>query len=743
MKKQTIALACILKNEVKNLPRLLESVRGCFDEIHLTDTGSTDGSRELIESWINDGHDFGGQMALYDFKWCDDFAKARNASFAPVRTDYIMWMDLDDVLSDREAFIEWKENVLHLADYWLATYQYALDKNGKSVCSFARERVIKNGIGLKWKYFIHEGILPDTANRTVGIAYAQTWSVKHLRSDEDLKADKSRNLNIFAKHTDLDARMQYYYGKELFEQQKPLEAFEHLVKAAANPELQAHDRIMALQYGSASAMQLRQFEKAISIAHQGLQLAPQRAEFYIVIGDCYLALNKTAEAAPYYSAARACNYTGDLPVQGPTFSQEDLYKHYPLNQLAKISFNQGNLDQSEKYANQAAEFGPHPETMGILKDIEKVREKTVILPREQRVQVDDFVISCPPHGLYEWDWGIYQEKGIGGSETAAVEVARWISQLTGRRVIIFAPRKDVKVFDGVEYRPAAQAPEYFQKFIPAAHVAWRHCTQFGDVPTYVWCHDLNTQGMEQLKFHKIFALSEFHKRFLTSMFGIPKEKILLTSNGIDPNRFPSSVMELKDPKKIVFSSSPDRGLENAIKVMEKVRSEGTEAELHVFYGFDNMRKMGMGAEADRLEKLIYERPWIKFHGNVSQKKLTEELKSAVLWLYPTNFLETYCITAVEMLCSSVYPVVREWGALPDTLRMASQYGMASVVDADPAAPDGIGIFAGEVIKALKNKLWEKVVVAPSQFSWENVAKQWIDLFGLGEANAGLSIQRQA
>ena len=50
MNRPTLALCCILKDEIKNLPQLLSSVKDCFDEIHLTDTGSTDGSIEWIQT---------------------------------------------------------------------------------------------------------------------------------------------------------------------------------------------------------------------------------------------------------------------------------------------------------------------------------------------------------------------------------------------------------------------------------------------------------------------------------------------------------------------------------------------------------------------------------------------------------------------------------------------------------------------------------------------------------------------
>ena len=59
----------IVKNEERHLGRLLASVVQFADEIVILDTGSSDGTRQIAL-------DYGAQV--FDFKWCDDFAKARN-----------------------------------------------------------------------------------------------------------------------------------------------------------------------------------------------------------------------------------------------------------------------------------------------------------------------------------------------------------------------------------------------------------------------------------------------------------------------------------------------------------------------------------------------------------------------------------------------------------------------------------------------------------------------------------------
>jgi len=48
--KQTIALCMIVKNESKVITRALDSVRGFIDYVCICDTGSSDGTQDIIKS---------------------------------------------------------------------------------------------------------------------------------------------------------------------------------------------------------------------------------------------------------------------------------------------------------------------------------------------------------------------------------------------------------------------------------------------------------------------------------------------------------------------------------------------------------------------------------------------------------------------------------------------------------------------------------------------------------------------
>jgi glycosyltransferase involved in cell wall biosynthesis len=718
MSRPSIALAIIAKDEEHNLPILLDSVQGCFDTIYVTDTGSKDTTKDIARKY---------GCEVRDFKWVNDFSQARNASFSDIKEDYICWLDCDDSLQNPEGFKLWRDDILCTADYWIASYHYASDGDGKPACTFARERVIKNNGKFNWKYFVHEGIVPKDGSQ-VKAGYIQTWAVKHRRTSADLAKDKGRNLKLFEHNLDhLDNRMKYYYGKEFFENNEPIQAVRWLTEAiSSNDGLEMHDRLLGTQYCIYALIQLNQLDKAIQLGLTALQIFPHRAEMWNSIGDCLIKQGKIHEALPFFSAAKNCPFHDSVKtgVALPVFNMEAAYTFYPRNQIARIHSNMGHFDAAHKEISECLELFDNEESRTMDKEINKIRSLTAYSGSKKKVE--DIVISGHPGGPYEWDYDIYKKQGIGGSETAAVEMADHLHKLSGRKVIIFNNRTSSKNCGGVEYHPMNQAPQYFAEHNPYFHIAWRHNFKLTNAPTYLWNHDLMTPGGENhSQYRRSLALSQFHQSFLRSVQGIPEDKIRITRNGINPERF-NGLDRTKKPI-IVFRSSPDRGLDRALAVMDIVRSE-MDLELHVYYGFDNLYKNNRGPEANKLKKMCEERSWVKLKGNVDQNTLSQECAQAMVWLYPTDFTETYCIGAIESLCEGVYPVVRQYGALKDTLATAAQEGMADLVDLDCATISQERHYAERVWAAVHNKKWEKVSVDPKSFSWEGVAKDWLKWF---------------
>lgn len=714
--RPSIALAMIVKNEEENLERVIESVRGCVDEIHITDTGSTDNTVEVAKR-------LGAHV--HHFEWCYDFSKARAASFEPIKTDYILWLDADDVLENREEFMTWRDEIMHLADFWLANYIYSSKEDGTPACVFVRERVVKREKGMKWKYFVHEGLTPTEGCKT---NFIPSWRVRHKRTESDLVKDRSRNLGLFEKNKDkIDHRMMYYWGKELFEAGKYFDAIRKLEDCLTmTSEMELHDRILAMQYLSMGYMQLNEFQKALSMAITGIQLAPQRAEFYTIVGDCYLKLNQWMNAIPFYYAATQCHLPQGDAVVSPMFYHQDAYTFYPKNQLARIYANMGQLEKAKELSLKAFQEHLHPETKQIYDELNRL--STMVTSIKTAVPCSDIVITGTPTSPYVWDGDEYRARGMGGSETACIEMAEWMAKLSGRPVKVFNARPDTKTVNGVEYLPVGQVNQYMANNKPYLHISWRHNVKLTDAPTFAWCHDLITQGVEDTRnYEKAICLTPFHADFMHNMQLVPYDKIWVSRNGIKPERF-SGPKVAKNPNKIVFPSSPDRGLDRAILILDEVRKEFPDIEFHVFYGIEHLPQWGHKALYDKLLPMIQSRPWIKYHGKTEQEVLASHLKEAAIWLHPCDFIETSCITAMEMVASGVYPVTRRLGGLKDTLRVPEEQGIACLLDHDCVKPEEFKAYTEATLAALREKRWEREAFQsfnPESLSWKNVAESWL------------------
>lgn len=721
--KRTLALSLICKNEIHNLPALFESINGCFDKVYITDTGSSDGTVEWLE---NMGARYAGcDVEIFHFQWRDDFAAARNHNLPHIKEDWWMWLDSDDELINREGFLKWKKAVMPLYDYHSAPYDYSFDEQGNVACSFGRERCFETKRGYRFQDFIHEGVMPFPDSKCT---MTPLWRVKHRRTDQEAKAKLTRNMSILEERkSSLSPRLEFYLGKEYFDNDRLDESVALLKKVIRYPEnaLDIGDRTMAHQFLCHGLLRQGLFQEAIQHTLAALYMDGNRAEFFCFLGDAHAALNRPTQAIPFYEAARNCS----MPPLGFTkvFSAPICYFEHPTLRLGQIALSQGEVERAE---NELKKLPKNAEAKKLLEHAEFMKKMS---DTSKAIQNDDIVITCLP-SPYPWDEEVYKVKGVGGSETAAVEMAKNLARITNRKVVIFNERETPLHMEhgeqGVYYRPNREAAEYFIKWKPKVHIAWRHNMKITDAPTYLWCHDLVTPGAERHEnYHKIICLSEFHKNYVQGMQGIPEEKIWVSRNGINPVRF-FKEMPKREYGKVIWPNSPDRGLVHAIEIMDLVRKEIPSATFDIFYGMENLAKYGLGDLAEKLKTMIAERPWIKYHGNVQQDELTRAFAMSSVWLYCATFIETFCISALEAACSGTWTVARKIGALENTLSEVARQGMCDLVDVNPETLEGKQAYAKLVIEAIMEEKHNRVKFSPKQFSWLGVAEEWKEYMGL-------------
>ncbi|MBM4416699.1 MAG: glycosyltransferase [Chloroflexi bacterium] len=88
-----VSLTMIVKNEEKNLARVITSARAIADELIVVDTGSTDRTVAIAE-------ELGARV--FRFSWIGDFSAARNYALAQASGNWVLILDGDDIAHERE-----------------------------------------------------------------------------------------------------------------------------------------------------------------------------------------------------------------------------------------------------------------------------------------------------------------------------------------------------------------------------------------------------------------------------------------------------------------------------------------------------------------------------------------------------------------------------------------------------------------------------------------------------------------
>lgn len=371
-----------------------------------------------------------------------------------------------------------------------------------------------------------------------------------------------------------------------------------------------------------------------------------------------------------------------------------------------------------------------------------------------------------------WErWGPTSiSKGIGGSETAAVHMGFELARL-GHDVVMVGDHEGhegtygagflnpltlanmkeggIKDVVYVNYDRAVANPRLLDcdVFVSSRDkravrlkpntkkkVLWVHDVDVGDD----WENDL-------LDYDLILGLTKWHTRRLMDLYShVDPARFATTSNGVDLSRFDGIPLDDKKPH-FVFSSSPDRGLDVLLDLWPKIRFHREDAELHIYYGFEQWRRLNAKNKKglliiDDMEARVRESQaqdqGVFFHGRVGQRELAEAHAKAICWAYPSNFCETFCISALEAQVVGSVPVTSNLAGLAETARLGR------LVTGHNKTTSYRDQFLANVVQMLHEhdnhrdaglswSLAEECRTWARRQTWEAVARQWVGLFSEG------------
>lgn len=337
----SISLCLIVKNEEETIANCLESIKDAVDEIVIVDTGSTDRTKEIIRNYTS---------RIFDFKWIDDFAAARNFAFQKAKMDYILWLDADDVLleDDRQKLIQLKQTLNHSVDSVTMIYNYAFDEFGKVTLSFRRNRLVKSANKFRWYGAVHEYL--EVGGNIINSEIVVTHKRVHHQS--------GRNLAIFekrlAKGETFTPRDQFYYANELSDHGLDEKAAEMYQKFLEGGEGWVEDRISACDKLADIYDRLGNPDKGREFIYKSFDYDVPRAEFCCRLGYHFLENDETDKALFWYRLAAEM----EKPKDSWGFIHDACWTWLPHLQLCVCYYRLGDYERAYKHNEIARSFRP-------------------------------------------------------------------------------------------------------------------------------------------------------------------------------------------------------------------------------------------------------------------------------------------------------------------------------------------------------------------------------------------------
>lgn len=791
MSKAPIGLAIIARDAEKTLPVLLKTVRPYVKQIVvgvdvLTKdrtakvAGGKHGADEVFPLIVSTEHecaDHGKVMAQH-------FGEARQQSFTHLDPDlpWWLWLDADDVLrgGDRlQAFVDGMPEDA-IGAWW--PYEYAAltraDGTRHVNTLFHRERLLRtklNGQPVKWRWEgrVHETVKPDIEGQWI---INDSIVVAHQPRAHDTTRSAPRNLLLLEIDYEEDpksARTIFYLGNQYFAMGNwpmAINWYELLTSGIGdNP----YELWQAYIYMSHAYERMEDLTNAARSAYGAMDVHPEHPEPYLRLASIanlarehekalfWDQLGSRMTEPPFFVFKNPLDYTYNrLVVKGQAEldlgrllqarrTWEEASKIFVDDRLAQalqtvnkrtddMAAAEGFVQVAKAIPEQAA--GLYEKLPQEVKAFGRTRDLVMPSALSARQKSTRRVVFWCGKSLEPWAPPVLNTTGIGGSETAVIEIAKRFAA-DGWTVDVFNDAEYMEgVYDGVGYWDCKR----FDWQSVDVFVSWRQprmeTSQRPGKQNVLWCHDLNYGVDEPGYFHvwnHVLGVSRWHADMLEGYYGIAADFV---PNGIDLRRFHGEIRKI--PFRCVYASSPDRGLSQILSFWPEILTAEPTAELHVAYGWENIDKMIAGGRRDLqafridMTERIEKAKNVVWHGRLPQDELARLYMESVAWVYPCDFLEVSCISAMEAMAAGCIPVVTRAGALPETI------GDAGLLIPGPPQSRGFGDLFPKAVLGVLCELNTQVIYRAKarerakMFTWDAAYAKWKQVLGLEDRENG-------
>jgi len=340
-----------------------------------------------------------------------------------------------------------------------------------------------------------------------------------------------------------------------------------------------------------------------------------------------------------------------------------------------------------------------------------------------------------------------RSKDLGRSEQAVVELARhWVQ--AGLNVEVYGSIPEGMICDGVIYRPMEQAQPILRADVVVLWRLyglmgfWKGLHRFQCRLLAVDFHDRELFGHEELFYqsrHHLGALmfkSQFHAEFLLGKLPAEKQaplrkRVKVIPNGIRKQDFTLTNPQPREPHRFCYASCYLRGLVPLIHYFwPEVRRIWPDAELHVYYGMENVRDPGSRQAISQALQAegVYE------HGRQPVSVISEEKHRSSFHLYYTNSLiETDCISIKESAYAGCIPIISGVNVFAERSGVVMPGDAVTEQDYRQAAQAFVN-WVQKTSEAELEKIRQSLHAVKTHQDWQQTAQRWRRGLGLVPAS---------
>jgi len=282
-------------------------------------------------------------------------------------------------------------------------------------------------------------------------------------------------------------------------------------------------------------------------------------------------------------------------------------------------------------------------------------------------------------GNINWNYTYGLKNALGGSERAVNYLA---AAFPKDYKIIISGNVEEETIDNIQYVNLSKLGSLISQTLFHTIIVSRYVSFYEIFPnakalqTFIWVHDTalspygcNLSDAHILEKHGnridgVVCLTEWHKTHIGNRYPSLKPKIHIINNGIVLSMFkePSNIKKVKN--RFVYTSCSERGLERLLQLWPEILKNIPTAELKI----SSYNNFPGNSDDERMLKIIKQHSSsIQHCGKLSQPELYNLMECAEYWLYPSNWPETSCITAIEMMRSGVLCLYYPGAGLTNTM----------------------------------------------------------------------------